>query len=108
MSSLHWTNNRDEIGGKPQPRKFNSLRIYFPSSEINNHNNQPHVSVSSYIIMRGEHSTNTNLNHHRDAPPHTTTMAAHQYNTIYNIITPHHEVNKPSSIPPPRCRRMIT
>src|SRR5210317_639274 len=47
------------------------------------------VSVSSYITMRGEHSTNTNLNHHRDAPPHTTTMAAHQYNTIYNIITPY-------------------
>jgi hypothetical protein len=51
------------------------------------------TASSSCITMRGEHCTNTNLNHHRDAPPHTTTMAAHQYNTIsiYDNITPHHE-----------------
>jgi len=109
------TISRDEVGGKPH-----SFTCVYPTNLILLELNFPFVCRSTIttinpmhtIIMHSRAQTPTSTTT-ATSPPHTTNMAAHQYNTIYkNITPPHHEVrghgNKHSSIPPPRCRRMIT
>ena len=104
------TISRDEVGGKPH-----SFTCVYPTNLILLELNFPFVCRSTIttinpmhtIIMHSRAQTPTSTTT-ATSPPHTTNMAAHQYNTIYkNITPPHHEVrghgNKHKSIPP-RCR----